>query len=192
MTGFGGWAMPVQYSGLVQEHQAVREAVGVFDISHMAKFVLSGSQVMAQLDRLVPTDLSKLSPGKAQYTVLLSESGGILDDLIIYPQGSVGGEEMVIIIANASTAAKDWAWLSDRLAHSNTDYPVQMQDWTKSHLLLALQGPNAQDTLQPLVSGDLSQIPRLATSSYPATWVPLKPTSGLPEPATPEKTALKL
>ncbi|MGA1285826.1 MAG: glycine cleavage system aminomethyltransferase GcvT [Prochlorothrix sp.] len=160
MTEFGGWAMPIQFTGLVQEHQAVREAAGIFDISHMAKFVLRGSQVMWQLDTLVPTDLSTLKPGKAQYTVLLNETAGIIDDVIIYPQGAIGGEEIVIIIANAATAAKDKAWLETHLVQSHPDHPIQLQDWSASHVLLALQGPQAQTLLQPFVSGDLSQIPR--------------------------------
>lgn len=115
---------------------------------------------MQQLERLVPTDLSALKAGQAQYTVLLNESGGILDDLILYPQGEVGGEEVVIVIANAATLDKDKAWLEAHLVDSQRDHPVQLEDWSASHLLLALQGPQAQTLLQSLVTGDLSQIPR--------------------------------
>jgi len=167
MTEFGGWSMPIQFAGLVQEHQAVRQAAGLFDVSHMAKFVLRGTQVMEQLDRLVPTDLSSLQPGQAQYTVLLNESGGILDDLIIYPQGTLGGEEVVIIIANAATTAKDKAWLEHHLIDHQPDRPVHLEDWSSSHLLLALQGPQAQTLLQPLLGGDLSQIPRFGHQQFP-------------------------
>lgn len=167
MTEFGGWSMPIQFTGLVQEHQAVRQVAGLFDVSHMAKFVLRGTQVMQQLDRLVPTDLSTLKAGQAQYTVLLNETGGILDDLIIYPQGTIGGEEVVIIIANAATTAKDKAWLETHLIDTQPDCPVQLEDWSSSHLLLALQGPQAQTLLHPLVGADLSQIPRFGHQQVP-------------------------
>ena len=107
MTAFSGWEMPVQFSGIKQEHGSVRTAVGIFDISHMGKFVLagdnvSGDNVLRSLQHLVPSDLSKLSPGKAQYTVLLNPQGGIIDDLIIYDEG-----EQVSLIVNAATTDKD-------------------------------------------------------------------------------------
>ena len=162
MTEFGGWSMPIQYAGLVQEHQAVRQRVGLFDISHMAKFVLRGSQVMGALDWLVPSDLSRLQAGKAQYTVLLNEAGGIIDDLIIYPQVLGTPEETVIIIANASTAAKDKAWLEAHLPQNT----IKLEDWSDSHLLIALQGPQAEATLQALVREDLTSIPRFGHGTF--------------------------
>ena len=162
MTEFGGWSMPIQYGGLVQEHQAVRQSVGLFDISHMAKFVLRGSQIMRALDWLVPSDLSRLQAGKAQYTVLLNEAGGIIDDLIIYPQVLGTPEETVIIIANASTAAKDKAWLETHLPQ----HSIQLEDWSDSHLLIALQGPQAEAALQAFVIEDLKQIPRFGHGTF--------------------------
>ena len=166
MTEFGGWSMPIQYSGLIQEHQTVRQGVGLFDISHMAKFVVRGRHVMAQLDRLVPSDLSQLKPGKAQYTVLLNDRGGIIDDLIIYPQEFIGGEEVVTIIANAATAQKDKAWFLERLGENpSPGGGITFEDLSLSHGLLALQGPQSQARLQPLVDEDLTQIPRFGHQS---------------------------
>ena len=148
--------MPVQFSGLVQEHQAVRSHMGLFDISHMGKFVLRGQGILGQLDKLVPSALENLQPGTAQYTVLLNQQAGILDDLIIYPQADKGGQESVVVIVNAATCAKDKAWLLDHLDSQR----VELQDWTHSHVLLALQGPQAVATLQTLTPGDLQGVPR--------------------------------
>ena len=154
MTAFSGWEMPVQFTGITSEHQAVRQQVGLFDISHMGKFILRGSQLRDQLQRLVPSDLSRLSPGQAQYTVLLNDRGGILDDLIIYDQGTIDGEYQVTIIVNAATREQDKAWF---LEHFNA-HPVDFQDLSLSHVLLAIQGPKALSALQPLVQDDLSAI----------------------------------
>ncbi len=85
-TNFGGWEMPLQYTSIIEEHQAVRNGAGMFDISHMGKFTLQGKNLMAQLEKLVPSDLSRLQPGQSQYTVLLNPQGGIIDDIIIYCQ----------------------------------------------------------------------------------------------------------
>jgi aminomethyltransferase len=152
MTEFGGWEMPVQYGSLIQEHQAVRTHAGLFDISHMGKFVLRGTGILEQLQGLVPSDLSGLKPGKAQYTVLLNEQAGILDDLILYPQTP----EVVVVIVNAATCDKDKAWLQSHLDSA----AIELEDLTQSCVLLALQGPKSSDILQGLLSQDLSQIKR--------------------------------
>lgn len=151
LTEFAGWVMPIQFSGLKQEHAAVRTGVGAFDISHMAKFLLSGPNILTALQHLVPTDLSTLTPGQAQYTVLLNEMGGVIDDIIIYDQG----DERATIIANAATHDTDLAWLQTHLA----DTDITLQDVSDDRALIALQGPQAVATLQPLVSLDLSEIP---------------------------------
>ena len=105
---FSGWEMPVQFTGLKKEHQAVRSAVGMFDISHMGKFALVGSDLITELQALVPSDLSRLSSGQAQYTVLLNEQAGIIDDIIFYHQGSTEtGAQKGILIVNAGTKDKD-------------------------------------------------------------------------------------
>lgn len=147
--------MPVQFTGLKQEHQAVREKVGMFDISHMGKFVLTGTGILAALQNLVPSDLARLTPGKAQYTVLLNNQGGIIDDIIIYDQGQTpDGQEQVTLIVNAATTDKDWQWL---IAHLPKE--INFQDLSREKVLIALQGPEAISVLQPLIDGDLGDLP---------------------------------
>ncbi|MEL6334438.1 MAG: glycine cleavage system aminomethyltransferase GcvT, partial [Cyanobacteria bacterium J06626_26] len=149
MTAFSGWEMPVQFSSIKQEHAAVRTSVGLFDISHMGKFILTGDTVLRSLQQLVPSDLGKLSPGKAQYTVLLNPQGGIIDDLIIYDEGS-----QVTLIVNAATTAKDKSWLLEHLSG------VELQDNSQNQALIAVQGPKAAATLQLVTDIDLSTIRR--------------------------------
>lgn len=154
---FSGWEMPVQYSSISKEHQAVRQQVGVFDISHMGKFVLRGKSLIDQLQRLVPSDLSQLQPGEAQYTVLLHANGGIVDDLIIYYQGqSETGEAHITTIVNAATTAKDRNWLLTHLEPGS----FQFEDLSATHVLLAVQGPQAVPLLQSYVQADLSTVKR--------------------------------
>lgn len=157
MVPFAGWEMPVQYSGINQEHQAVRERVGMFDISHMGKFEITGPEVISRLQKLVPSDLSQLQPGQAQYTVLLNANGGILDDLIIYHQGETAmGEQRIITIVNAATTDKDKAWLTAHL-----DFPgITFTDRSPTQSLLAIQGPMAVKTLQTFVQEDLASVGR--------------------------------
>ena len=156
-TEFSGWEMPVQYSGIKQEHQAVREAAGMFDISHMGKFLLRGTGVLAALQQLVPSDLSRLQSGAAQYTVLLNPQGGIIDDLIIYDQGvDADGAERVAIIVNAATTDKDKAWMLKHLPSSH----IEFEDSSRDRALIAVQGPEAVAQLQHLIVEDLSQVGR--------------------------------
>lgn len=156
MTPFSGWEMPVQFQGIKQEHQAVREQAGMFDISHMGKFLLEGHGVLSELQQLVPSDLSKLQPGQAQYTVLLNPIGGIVDDLIIYNQGTTDlGTEQVRLIVNAATTSKDWAWLQSKMQDR-----VELTDQSNARVLLAVQGPAAVERLQALVEEDLGAIAR--------------------------------
>jgi aminomethyltransferase len=150
MTAFSGWEMPVQFSGIVPEHAAIRDRVGMFDISHMGKFILQGDQVIDQLQALVPSDLSRLQPGQAQYTVLLNPQAGIVDDIIVYKEGSGN----VVIIVNAGTKDKDKDWL---LAHLDLNL-VDFQDISADQTLIAIQGPETVQHLQPLVDIDLTQL----------------------------------
>ncbi|MEO1093675.1 MAG: glycine cleavage system aminomethyltransferase GcvT [Cyanobacteria bacterium J06638_28] len=155
-TEFSGWEMPVQYSGIKQEHQAVRATTGMFDISHMGKFFLRGQEVLAHLQKLVPSALSRLQPGAAQYTVLLNPEGGIIDDLIIYYQGTASeGEERVAIIVNAATTDKDKAWIVEHLPSA-----IVLEDVSRDRALIAVQGPEAVSQLQRLTEDDLHQIDR--------------------------------
>jgi aminomethyltransferase len=155
MTEFSGWEMPVQFTGISREHQAVRTGAGVFDISHMGKFWLRGKDLLNQLQRLVPSDLSRLQPGEAQYTVLLNAQAGIIDDLIFYCQGvDSEGNDRWAVIANAATKSKDKAWILGHLALEQ----IEFQDDSESRVLLAVQGPQAIAHLQPLVNADLAKI----------------------------------
>ncbi|WP_414549174.1 glycine cleavage system aminomethyltransferase GcvT [Anabaena sp. CCY 0017] len=154
-TSFGGWEMPVQFAGISKEHEAVRNAAGMFDISHMGKFTLQGKHLIDQLQRLVPSDLNRLQPGQAQYTVLLNPQGGIIDDIIVYYQGeNATGVQQVAIVVNASTTAKDKAWLLQQLDLNQ----VEFQDLSPEKVLIAVQGPKAVKYLQPLVESDLQPI----------------------------------
>jgi len=155
LTSFGGWEMPVQYSSITSEHEAVRNAAGMFDISHMGKFTLEGKKVIDQLQGLVPSDLSRLQAGQAQYTVLLNPQGGIIDDIIVYYQGEDStGIEKVAIVVNAATTTKDKTWLLQNL---NLD-EVKFQDFSPEKVLIALQGPQAVKYLQPFVKENLQLI----------------------------------
>ena len=139
-TSFGGWEMPVQYSSITREHEAVRTAAGMFDISHMGKFTLKGQHLMSQLQSLVPSDLSRLQPGQAQYTVLLNPQAGIIDDIIVYYQGEdSSGIQRAAIIVNAATTDKDKAWLLQHLDLNQLEF----QDQTPAKVLIAVQGTKA-------------------------------------------------
>jgi aminomethyltransferase len=150
MTAFSGWEMPVQYSGITPEHEAIRQRAGMFDISHMGKFTLKGEQAIEQLQRLVPSDLSRLQPGQAQYTVLLNPQAGIVDDIIVYQEGAGN----VVLIVNAGTKDKDKDWL---LAHLDLTQ-VEFEDLSAEQVLIAVQGPETVSHLQPLVDIDLTQL----------------------------------
>ncbi len=155
LTSFGGWEMPVQFVGIGREHEAVRTGAGMFDISHMGKFVLRSPYLISQLQTLVPSDLSRLQPGQAQYTVFLNEQAGIIDDIIFYYQGSdATGEQRGVLIVNAATTAKDKAWLLEHLDLKK----VSLQDISGEQVLIAIQGPLAAPMLQTLVEQDLTQV----------------------------------
>ena len=145
-TEFAGWEMAVQYSGLKQEHEAVRTSVGMFDISHMGKFALQGKRIREHLQLLVPSDLERLKSGQAQYTLLLNTQGGIIDDIIFYYLGEdEAGLQKGMIIVNAATKTKNKAWLLANLEAA----PVKLEDISSDKVLLALQGPQAIETIQP-------------------------------------------
>jgi aminomethyltransferase len=155
MTEFSGWEMPVQYSGITREHQAIRTTAGMFDISHMGKFRFRGPNVLEQLQPLVPSDLSRLQPGEAQYTVLLNQKAGIIDDLIFYYQGlDDEGDQRWVAIVNAATTPKDKTWLLDHLDMANLEF----QDDSADYVLIAVQGPEAVEQLQTLVDEDLTTV----------------------------------
>lgn len=155
LTAFSGWEMPVQYSGISSEHEAVRTSAGMFDISHMGKFAFRGRQLREELQPLVPSDLTRLKPGEAQYTVLLNPQAGIIDDIIFYYQGEdEAGEQRGMLIVNAATRTRDKAWLSANLESAS----VSLQDLSKEKVLIAVQGPQAAVYFQPFVEEDLTPV----------------------------------
>jgi aminomethyltransferase len=164
MVPFGGWEMPLQFSGLVREHEAVRHHCGVFDISHMGVITLRGDGAKERLQRLVPSDLFRIGPAEACYTVLLNDSGGILDDLIIYdrgrrpdPGGRTQGEtDELLIVINAACAEADTAWIRSRLEPEG----ISLSDRKGDGVLLALQGPEAAGRLEALAATSLAGLPR--------------------------------
>ncbi|WP_019504280.1 glycine cleavage system aminomethyltransferase GcvT [Pleurocapsa sp. PCC 7319] len=151
-TAFSGWEMPVQYSGLKLEHQAVRSGVGMFDISHMGKFTFVGEDLIDTWQALVPSDLSRLEPGQAQYTVLLNPQGGIIDDIIFYYQGEQATTQQAFVIVNAGTTDKDKDWIISHLQNNS----ITMADISRQQALIALQGPKSTEVLQALIKEDLT------------------------------------
>ncbi|MEM1443265.1 MAG: glycine cleavage system aminomethyltransferase GcvT [Verrucomicrobiota bacterium] len=134
MLPFAGWEMPIQYAGIVAEHKAVRSGVGVFDISHMGELIVSGAGAGEGLNRLLTNDVSLLDIGEGQYTLLLNEQGGVIDDLILYRTA----EEQYFLVVNASKVAEDVAWLRKHLPES-----ASLEDRSSSLGALAVQGPEA-------------------------------------------------
>ncbi|ABB36322.1 glycine cleavage system T protein [Synechococcus sp. CC9605] len=157
MVPFAGWEMPVQFSGLIQEHKAVRERVGMFDISHMGVLRLEGANPKDALQRLLPSDLHRIGPGEACYSVLLNERGGIRDDLIVYDCGAIDAERgALMLVINAACADSDTAWIREQMEPAG----LKVTDIKKDGVLLALQGPEAIGVLQELSGEELSGLPR--------------------------------
>ncbi len=157
MVSFAGWEMPVQFSGLVQEHQAVRQKSGVFDISHMGVIQVTGNNSKDLLQTLVPTDLHRIGPGEACYTVLLNETGGILDDLIVYDLGVLKKqEESLLVVLNASCTASDLSWLKKHLEPAG----ISVTDAKREGVFLALQGPQARELIEKVSGESLKNLPR--------------------------------
>lgn len=148
MVPFGGWDMPVQYTGVRAEHEAVRTRAGIFDVSHMGEFRVEGPDAETFLQRVTTNDVSKLKPGRAQYNWLPNEAGGLVDDIYVY---RVGPEEFLLVV-NASNIEKDWAHLLNQAA----GFAVTLADESDRWGLLAVQGPEAETMLQPHVDVDLS------------------------------------
>ncbi len=156
MTPFAGWEMPLQFSGITAEHQAVRQKCGVFDVSHMGKFALHGRQLLHHLQMLVPSNLERIQPGQGKYTVLLNSQGGIIDDVIFYYQGEDDKQDQHgLMVVNAATKTRDKAWLQGHLESS----PVRLQDISADRVLLAVQGPRSLEYLQPLLRVNLADLP---------------------------------
>lgn len=147
MAAFAGYNMPISYTGINDEHQAVRTNAGVFDVSHMGEFILKGENALDLIQRVTSNDASKLTAGKAQYSCLPNNEGGIVDDLLVY---CIEENKVYMLVVNASNIEKDWNWIS----RFNTK-GVEMHNISDKTCLLAIQGPNATSILQPLTETDL-------------------------------------
>ena len=149
LVPFAGYNMPVQYEGVNIEHETVRNGVGVFDVSHMGEFFLKGEKALALIQKITTNDAAKLAPGKAQYSCMPNNDGGIVDDLIIY----MIAENEYMLVVNASNIEKDWNWIA-----KHNDLNVVMENRSDDWSLLAIQGPKAAEAMQSLTSVDLSAI----------------------------------
>ena len=158
-TGFGGWEMPVQYSGLVDEHQAVRTKVGLFDVSHMGEVFVRGKNALQALQYLTSNDVAKLLPGRAQYSLLCNPNGGVVDDIIVYRLK----EEEYLLCVNAANTDKDFSWIL-----RNNIHHAELEDASKQFAQIAIQGPKAATLLSllfPDQSFDLDSFPSFSIRS---------------------------
>lgn len=153
MVPFGGWEMPVQYSGIIAEHQAVRTAVGLFDVSHMGEFEFRGAGALDALQGLVTNDVAKLEIGKALYSPMCYESGTVVDDVLVYRLG----EDHYWMVVNAANIDKDFAWVQEKLA-DRISPELAVRNISSEVAQLALQGPLAEQVLQPLTEVDLKDV----------------------------------
>ena len=149
MLPFAGYNMPILYEGVNAEHEVVRNGVGVFDVSHMGEFLLSGPNALNLIQKVTSNDAAVLNIGKAQYSCLPNNDGGIVDDLLVYKIK----EEQYLLVVNASNIDKDWDWIT-----AQNDLGVDMKNLSDSYSLLAIQGPKAVEAMQSLTKVDLSAI----------------------------------
>jgi len=151
MVPFGGWDMPVEYSGLSNEHAAVRTRAGLFDVSHMGEIEIAGKDALAAVQRISSNDASKLAVGQAQYSGLLTPAGTFIDDLLVYRLAA----SHFLLVVNAGNIPKDYAWIAEQIKPAGDAVAV---DASARYALLAIQGPEAQNILQPLTGGELETI----------------------------------
>jgi aminomethyltransferase len=163
LAPFAGWEMPIQYTGIREEHLAVRAGVGIFDVSHMGQVVISGQEAQARLQRLVSSDVRRVPEGGAQYSLLCNEQGGVLDDLFLYRLS----ERRFLIITNAGNHARDVAWMRSH----GTEFDADVADCQADFAMLAVQGPRARALVQRLADGKLP--PRLHCCERTIAGVPL-------------------
>ncbi len=147
MAEFAGYNMPISYTGINEEHMSVRKNAGVFDVSHMGEFILKGENALDLIQKVTTNDASKLTAGKAQYSCLTNEAGGIVDDLLIY---CIEENKVYMIVVNASNIEKDWNWIKE---HDTNN--VEMHNISDDTSLLAVQGPNASKIMQTLTEMDI-------------------------------------
>jgi aminomethyltransferase len=153
MAPFAGWDMPIEYSGIVPEHMAVRARAGIFDVSHMGQIEIAGKDALAAVQRVSCNDASRLSVGQAQYSGLLTPEGTFLDDLIVYRMAP----NHFMLVVNASNVDKDFAWISEQIKPAGEAAAI---DSSSRYALIAVQGPASQGVLQPLTGVDLGEVQR--------------------------------
>jgi aminomethyltransferase len=153
MVPFAGFLMPVQYSGVNDEHLTVRKAVGVFDVSHMGEFIVRGPGALDLIQKVTSNDASKLTTGKVQYSCLPNDKGGIVDDLLVYNMQH-GDDTHYVLVVNAGNIQKDWDWIN-----AQNSFDAQLENISDHMSLLAVQGPKATDTLKGLFKEDIGAMP---------------------------------
>ncbi len=166
---FAGWEMPVQYAGILQEHHAVRNNAGLFDLGHMGQVTVAGPDALDFLQDVTTNDVSALGPGQAQYSLLPNEQGGVIDDIIVYRDHDGDG---FFVVVNASTREKDVAWLQARRA-TRPELDVTLTDVSDQTGMIAIQGPNANDIVQSVTDVDLAPLPAFAWTSASVAGIPL-------------------
>ncbi|HBK86952.1 MAG TPA: glycine cleavage system aminomethyltransferase GcvT, partial [Firmicutes bacterium] len=149
MVDFAGWEMPIEFAGIISEHKQVRSAAGLFDVSHMGEILISGPQAENMVQRLVTSDVKAAKNLQVTYTLMCNESGGVVDDLLVYKYTPT----KFLLVVNAANAAKDLEWIKQ---HQLPD--CEVVDLSEQYALLAIQGPKAEAILQPLCSDDLSRL----------------------------------
>jgi aminomethyltransferase len=159
MVEFGGWSMPVQYSSIIEEHRATRNAVGLFDISHMGRLRFDGVGSAAFLDRILTRRVSGMGVGKIRYSLVANEQGGILDDVLVYHLADFDGTSFHLLVVNAGNRGKIVAWIKQELAR-NAGNPanVRLDDQTLQTAMISVQGPRALTAVESLVAAKLSQM----------------------------------
>ncbi|PTV97918.1 aminomethyltransferase [Halanaerobium saccharolyticum] len=149
MTDFGGWEMPVEYTGIIEEHKAVRNKCGLFDVSHMGEILVSGKNAKKSLQKIIANDLNKLEKGKIIYTPICKEDGGIIDDLLVYSLQ----DDQFLLVVNASNIEKDYNWIKEHLLEDTT-----AENLSANYAMVALQGPNSKKILTQLTDIDLNSL----------------------------------
>ena len=150
LIDFGGWEMPVQYAGILEEHRAVRERVGLFDVSHMGELELGGAGALAALQRLTCNDVARLTDGRIHYSAFLTEQGTFVDDLLVYRRAG----DSFLVVVNASNTPKDFGWVAERAGEG-----VRVEDKSDSYALIAVQGPAAAGLLRRVATPDPTDLP---------------------------------
>jgi aminomethyltransferase len=163
MVPFAGWEMPVQYTGVIEEVRATRERAGLFDVSHMGEFLIEGPGALAWLNGVTTNDVARLVPGRAQYSLLCLETGGIRDDILLYRLA----DEQYLMVVNASNTAADWEWLSRHRVAG-----VQLADISAEMALIAVQGPGAAALVQSLAAVELASLRRFGFAEGTVAGVP--------------------